>query len=891
MALPKTLSKAEEDEVWKVIEKSPLVTKWPWFRQQMLPWLNIVPYEAGSTVFQRGDPPLYFYVVIEGAVVQRLIGPGQSWFEMTFKPGQFFGQHALFTGQYDSIASVTQDGRARLLRMTAADLRKAMEHNADLYEELLHEKRAARLRRMPLLRSLNDAQVRRLTEAIEERDFAAGDKMPVSEQAGIWMIEWGQVTVTGPSSLNPRDPWRLTAGNFFVDMGGSAPQGGPSQESAPQGSTPQGGSSPLRVQGRNTSVTGATAHLASHLFFLPAAHADRLVAAFSDVASLLRTPLPLPDVLASVDRFKDLSAERRQHLAQFCGWEFVPERQNITTQGHIGNHYVILREGGALVTALDDSGRERPKNRLRAVHGYGATSLLEGRPRDATVRAVQGPFLDGRPGVLKGADIVTLDRRDMRFAFQERRDLWPSDVELVKNTVQTQEDKVPYDWMQEGEVLKWQGRAHAFWLIGPILPVVISVILLVLFGIFGANLLTGAALAAGILIGVIVLPLAIWIAYNYFDDYYAVTNRRVTRRDHQVLLYQSRVEAPVETIQDVTAQTSFWGRVFDFGDLTIRTAAKVGAIKFLHVPQPDRVKEAIEEQRTETLAAARGLQKEQLRQGLMTGLQLALPVPERGRALGNAPQPKPTGPFSWLRKPAPKTGTALPTKPKMSNLFRHITPERWHKVLFGPPPPPPKPVSGETLWRKHWFNLVQRIGLPLLSLLALIVVGVLIVRAETSTPLGISPVGLTLGWLVLTLSALGWFFWNYVDYRNDVYVLTDDRIMDIEMKPFGLFAKRREGSLERVQNVVYTQNGLMANIFNYGDVVISTAAQDEGYTFLMVPNPKLVQATVFAKLDAFRARQEQKRATDRQRELIEGLEVYHRLLGQGGLPRSWDEEA
>ena len=210
-------------------------------------------------------------------------------------------------------------------------------------------------------------------------------------------------------------------------------------------------------------------------------------------------------------------------------------------------------------------------------------------------------------------------------------------------------------------------------------------------------------------------------------------------------------------------------------------------------------------------------------------------------------------------------------------------------MLFGPPPPPPKPLSGESLWRKHWLNLFQRTGPPLLSLIGLIVGGVLVFGRGSLGQDDATMQGLLWGWFVLLFAALGWFLWNYVDYRNDVYVVTDDRIIDIEMKPLGLSAKRREGGLERVQNVTYTQNGLIANIFNYGDVIISTAASDEGYTFLMVPNPKLVQATVFQKLDAFRARQEQKRTSDRQRELIEGLEVYHRLLGRGGLPPDWDQ--
>jgi len=112
-------------------------------------------------------------------------------------------------------------------------------------------------------------------------------------------------------------------------------------------------------------------------------------------------------------------------------------------------------------------------------------------------------------------------------------------------------------------------------------------------------------------------------------------------------------------------------------------------------------------------------------------------------------------------------------------------------------------------------------------------------------------------------------------------VVTDDRIIDIEMKPLGLSMKRREGGLSKVQNVVAQQNGLWANIFDYGDVVISTAAADEGFTFIMVPNPKGVQTTVFQKLEQFRSREEHRRASGRQQEMIEALSVYHQVRGGG----------
>ena len=150
---------------------------------------------------------------------------------------------------------------------------------------------------------------------------------------------------------------------------------------------------------------------------------------------------------------------------------------------------------------------------------------------------MQGPQqADGT--TLLGADIISLDRRDMRYAFQERPNLWSPDVPLVSRTAEIQETKVPFDWMQEGEVLKWRGRSHWFWLVGPILPVLIFLTLLLVFGFLGTRVFTGAGLLQGS--DRAHHPAAgRWIAYNYFDDYYAVTNRRVTRRDHQVLLYQA----------------------------------------------------------------------------------------------------------------------------------------------------------------------------------------------------------------------------------------------------------------------------------------------------------------------------------------------------------------
>jgi len=128
---------------------------------------------------------------------------------------------------------------------------------------------------------------------------------------------------------------------------------------------------------------------------------------------------------------------------------------------------------------------------------------------------------------------------------------------------------------------------------------------------------------------------------------------------------------------------------------------------------------------------------------------------------------------------------------------------------------------------------------------------------------------------------IAWVVWEYADYRNDLYILREDRIIDIEATPLWLSIKRREGNLNRFQNVFARQEGIWQNLLNYGDVEIQTAAIDEGFNFLKVANPQLVQATIFQKLDALRNRQVESLIRERQREIIEGLNVYHELRSEG----------
>ena len=852
------VSEAEAKKVWELFGKSSLFSKWPGARDQLPGLLEAAPFAEGGVVYEPGDLPICLFLITEGKVTETVRHEGRPWLRMEYGQGQLFGQQALFTNDYRSRA-VAQPGTT-LYCLSAATLRVAMEQNRDLAEELLHEKRAVRLRRIPLLRHLPDEQVRQLAQVTEEQDCLEGASLPLDDKPGIWIVDWGQLRVAGAAARTSRDwtDWGIAAGNFVV-----APGGG------------------LQV-GDRCAATAATAHVKTHLFYLPASHANRLLAAFPAVHAALGQPIDIVEILRTVALFGEpLEDQHREHLAQFCAWEFIPAGQNITTQGSIGHSFVILRSGAAVVIALDEAGRPRPRKYLEHGGSYGRTSLLKGKPREATVRAKASNEAAQQIGP-DGAEAIVLDRRDLQFAFAERTDLWHPGVtlfdEMVKETVQ----KKRLDWLEEGELVRWASRPHILWLLLPELGVLALGLLSVLFlKLLPTSIESSLTTACLICVVPAVTLVAAWVLVNYLDDYYVVTNLRVTRRDRVWPVYESTLQAPIDTVQQVTLDQGFFGRLFDYGHVSINTAAKVGAMIFSNVPGPQQAQGHVLQGKAEAQLAGRGQQREVLRRGLATELGLALPIPERMRALGDGAKPPARSMFGGARSSKPPSSELLPgTKGAKPGWFAGMAerlPERWRELVVGPPRPEPQPLSGQVIWRKHWMNLIRRTFWPTLMLLFTLTLAWLGVYFLQEALRRIPAGTFTLPWLVLFVFSLGWWLYRYADWRNDIYVVTDDKLIDIEARPLGLSIKRRETGLDRVQTVDYRQEGIIRYVLNYGDVVIRTAAADEGFDFLYVPNPRLVQAVIFERLDTFRRTQDQQRLRERQREMIESLEVYHEM--------------
>ena len=154
--------------------------------------------------------------------------------------------------------------------------------------------------------------------------------------------------------------------------------------------------------------------------------------------------------------------------------------------------------------------------------------------------------------------------------------------------------------------------------------------------------------------------------------------------------------------------------------------------------------------------------------------------------------------------------------------------------------------------RRHWLYLWPRtIFFALIALTPIIAVA--IIASKTT---GLSGVGLQ----VFLVAALIWLvlwavkaFLNWYRYNNDIWVITDQRIIDsTKTTPFNL--KISTADLVNVQDMTVERNGIFQTMLNYGDIVCQTAADVQEFRLVAIPHPQDVQLLVDKERDRERMR-------------------------------------
>ena len=152
------------------------------------------------------------------------------------------------------------------------------------------------------------------------------------------------------------------------------------------------------------------------------------------------------------------------------------------------------------------------------------------------------------------------------------------------------------------------------------------------------------------------------------------------------------------------------------------------------------------------------------------------------------------------------------------------------------------------LLRRHpVYITLQMIGL---FALAILLTAALIWLGDLFTPLrwvANIVAALTL-FAILVIAALALY-----RYYNDLWLITDQRLVDsIKRNPFN--HQVASADLLNVQDISVSKNGFFATIFNFGDVRCQTAATNQAFTLLGVPNPNGVLELIDQTRDRARER-------------------------------------
>jgi hypothetical protein len=101
--------------------------------------------------------------------------------------------------------------------------------------------------------------------------------------------------------------------------------------------------------------------------------------------------------------------------------------------------------------------------------------------------------------------------------------------------------------------------------------------------------------------------------------------------------------------------------------------------------------------------------------------------------------------------------------------------------------------------------------------------------------------------LVLNLSwyliVFGYAVERFIVWYYSVYIVTTERIIDVDFYSL-LFKKVSEAKLDRIEDITSSSGGVLASIFDYGNVNIQTAAEIPEIEFETVPQPDKVSKLI-----------------------------------------------
>lgn len=537
-------------------------------------------------------------------------------------------------------------------------------------------------------------------------------------------------------------------------------------------------------------------------------------------------------VLREMHLFKELDDAQLNRASRLFDVVRCEAGQTIFTAGGKADGFYIVLEGEVSLTHRINE-QDTQVDVLVSGDFLGEEALMLNKPHSATAKAIS-------PATLLKADPRKFHELIVAFP-QIQDDLYR--IIQSRHFIRTHR----FDWLNEDEVVYQVRRKHiAYLLVSLLAPAFVCLISLMvaLVGVVvippmlaqtALLVLAGAFFLAGVLWGV-------WNGFDWSNDYYIVTNQRVVWSEQIIGLYESRSEAPLNMIQAVNQNTTLLGRLLGYGDVIVTTYTS--KLPLRHVGEPYQMVALIEEYWHRAMQSYQRADQEEL-------------VRSVKRILGQeepAPSPPP--------KPAPREKAEGYREPSFwTTYFSNIFQMRFEE--------------GSTItYRKHWLILIRKSWKPL-STMALIVIALVIYSALYYVKgLKLLPPTLFIGGgiLLILVVIFPWWLYNYADWRNDIYQLTEKNIFDIERKPFGTEI-RKSGSLDRILSLEHKRPGFLGYLFNVGNVEINFG--DAKFVFQGVYEPARIQQEIFSRVQQLRIQQQKMESARERQQTLRLLEIYH----------------
>jgi CRP-like cAMP-binding protein len=790
-----------------------------------------IDYTDGQTITRQEEPCDQVYYIHSGQVrIERWrlgavtpdnpTGGQVQVLERMVGPGYLVGRFALtYNMPYTSTATALGDVAA-LAFPTSAFERLIYRYPA-LRAELSPQTVINRLRTMPLFARVGLVSLSYLAEEITKKSVGKGTAVYTQNQDAdrLYLIDRGQVELVHPRRAEER--CKLGTGNAF-GFPGSIGGGNPNSPNE---------------YGHWAKATATTT-----LYSLPWPSIQRLARRYPHVAN----PAIQSKCLETINQiaiFTPLSDPQKRNLAGYCTFQHIPQHHLIMQQGDIGDSMWVLLEGSrAVLSALDANGPLPPVPVDGMVY-FGETALIATRSIHSTI--------ESEPGSLW----LRFHWRDFRSYMDDENDQTiPSRLNIhLPGDLTAAGTKEEQNWLGAGEQMITITRRHWLSLLQKIRLSLIG-LALTLASIFTLSLINQSIWWGLLFIGLpSVLALA-WGVLDHMNDYFIVTNQRIIQQEKVILTSEMRREALLEQVQNVDVTTTFWGRFFGYGVLSIATAGASGAIKFDYVPEPTGIKVSIFRLVTERKARYRAESRLEIQNALEKRLGLMVDLPSR--VLPDSPKRMSSDDpsLSWWRR--------------FQAYLLADNQSQWSS-------------TERIVWHKHWFVLARQvvpISLFALGIVLLMAGGFLFDFYEqvdqliTQTILSFE---LLLGLIVLILLAA--IAWIVADWWNDTYELTRDSIIDIEKLPLFLSEKRKEARLSEIQDIRLDISSPLEMILNYGNIEVQTAATQGAFTFDHVPNPRAVREEINRRVIEWKRNDELRKARAQMQDLPDWFEMYRRL--------------